>query len=127
MNEIVIKKIHSEIQRLRHLVNFVGHADLSHFRHGSSSDTRSKLFVKIQCYSGVPQGCHLGPLFFITNMSDEFNIFQNVWALGFADGLKLSINVKNADDCQLFQSDLIYRSFKRVVPSKQIQPERGEM
>jgi hypothetical protein len=39
-------------------------------------------------------------------MTDLFNIFQNVRALGFADDLKLFMSVKNTDDCQLFQSDL---------------------
>jgi hypothetical protein len=45
----------------------------------------------IYCHSGVPQGNHLGHLFFINNVDEVFRIFQHASALSHADDLKLFI------------------------------------
>jgi hypothetical protein len=54
----------------------------------------------IYCHSGVPQGSHLGPLFFIAD------IFENVMVLNYTDDLKLYMGVRSTDDCRFFQHDL---------------------
>jgi Reverse transcriptase (RNA-dependent DNA polymerase) len=64
------------------------------------------LSEEIQCHSGVPQGSHLGPLLFITDINEVFESFENVRALGFADDLKLIMKIRSPQDCQLFQNDL---------------------
>jgi hypothetical protein len=43
----------------------------------------------IYCHSGVSQECHLGPLFFIADINDVLDIFENVMVLVYADDLKL--------------------------------------
>jgi Reverse transcriptase (RNA-dependent DNA polymerase) len=58
------------------------------------------------CHSGVPQGSHLGPLFFIDDVDEVLRIFEHVSALGYADDLKLFMTINNIDDCVKFQSDL---------------------
>jgi hypothetical protein len=64
------------------------------------------LSESIQCHSGVPQGSHLGPIFFILDINAALDIFENVSVLGYADDLKLFITIKCVGDCQLFQRDL---------------------
>jgi hypothetical protein len=59
----------------------------------------------IYCYSGVSQGGHLGPLFFIPDINDVLDIFENVRVHVYADDLKLYMRV-STDDCRLFQQDL---------------------
>jgi hypothetical protein len=60
----------------------------------------------IYYHSGVPQGSHLGPLFFIADISDVLGLFENVGVLAYADDLKLYMRVSSIDDCRLFQQDL---------------------
>jgi hypothetical protein len=60
----------------------------------------------IQCHSGIPQGSHLGPIFFILDINEALDIFENVGGLGYADVLKLIMTIKCVGDCQLFQRDL---------------------
>jgi hypothetical protein len=57
----------------------------------------------IQCHSGVPQGSHLGPIYFILDINRALDLFENVSVLGYADDLKLFMTI---GDCQLFQKDL---------------------
>jgi hypothetical protein len=64
------------------------------------------LSESVYCHSGVPQGSHLGPLFFIDNVDSVFRIFEHVAALGYADDLKLFRRIDGVDDCLRFQSDL---------------------
>jgi Reverse transcriptase (RNA-dependent DNA polymerase) len=60
----------------------------------------------VYCYSGVPQGSYLGPLFFIDDVDEVFRIFEHFSALGYADDLKLFMAINNVEDCQRFQDDL---------------------
>jgi hypothetical protein len=59
-----------------------------------------------QCHSGVPQGSHLGPIFFILDINRALDLFENVSVLGYADDLNLFMTIKCIGDCQLFQRDL---------------------
>jgi hypothetical protein len=45
-------------------------------------------------------------LFFIADINDLLNIFENVRVLAYADGLKLYMRVSSTDDCRSFQQDL---------------------
>jgi hypothetical protein len=54
----------------------------------------------------VSQGRHIGPLFFINNVDEVFRMFQHVYALGYADDLKLFKTIESIDDCHRFQSGL---------------------
>jgi hypothetical protein len=49
-----------------------------------------------------------------SDINDIFTQFQNARALGFADDLKLFMNLKNTDDCEIFQKD-IDRMFSYVL------------
>jgi hypothetical protein len=48
----------------------------------------------------VPQGSHLGPLFFIADIKDVLVIFENVRVLPEA-----KMCVSSSDDCRLFQQE----------------------
>jgi hypothetical protein len=76
------------------------------------------LFVRIDSmsFSGVPQGSHLGTIFFILDINGALDIFEDVSVLGYADDLKLFMTIKCIGDCQLFQRDLD-RMYGRVVPN----------
>jgi hypothetical protein len=63
------------------------------------------LFKTVNCHSGVPQGSHLGPLFFIADINDMLDIFGIVRFLAYADDLKLYMRVSSTDDCRLFPQD----------------------
>jgi hypothetical protein len=69
------------------------------------------LSESIQCHSWVPQGSHLGPIFFILDINGALDIFENVNVLEYADDLQLFMTIKCIGDCQLFQMP-----FGRVVP-----------
>jgi hypothetical protein len=51
------------------------------------------LSESIQCHSGVPQGSHLGPIFFIMVINRALDLFENVSVLGYADDLKLFMTI----------------------------------
>jgi hypothetical protein len=53
----------------------------------------------VYCHSGVPQGSHLEPLFFIDDVDEVLHIFEHVSAMGFADDLKLYMTINNVEDC----------------------------
>jgi hypothetical protein len=60
----------------------------------------------IYCHSDVTQGKHLGLLFFIADINDVLDIFENVRVLTYADDLKLYMRVSSTDDFRFFQQDL---------------------
>jgi hypothetical protein len=64
------------------------------------------LSESIQCHSGVPQGSHLGPIFFILDINGALDLFENVSVLGYADDLNFFMTIKCIGDCQLFQRAL---------------------
>jgi hypothetical protein len=65
------------------------------------------LFESIQCHTGVLQGSHLGPIYFILLINGALDIFENVSVLlGYADDLKLFTTIKCIGDFQLFQRNL---------------------
>jgi hypothetical protein len=59
------------------------------------------LSESIQCHSGVSQGSHLEPIFFILDINGALDIFENVSVLRYADDLKFFM-IKCVGDCQLF-------------------------
>jgi hypothetical protein len=56
----------------------------------------------IYCHSGVSHSIHVGPLFFIADINDVLDIFENVRILAYADDLKLYMRVSSTDDCRVF-------------------------
>lgn len=60
----------------------------------------------IQVPSGVPQGSHLGPLFFNLFINDLGSHFKYSQFLLFADDLKLFMKISSPQDCWKLQSDL---------------------
>jgi Reverse transcriptase (RNA-dependent DNA polymerase) len=56
----------------------------------------------IYCHSGVSQSSHVGPLFFIADINDMLDIFENVRVFAYADDLKLYMRVSSTDDCRVF-------------------------
>lgn len=56
--------------------------------------------------SGVPQGSHLGPLFYNAYIFDIANCFAQANHLLYADDKKIFMRVRSVADCELLQSDL---------------------
>ena len=56
--------------------------------------------------SGVPQGSHLGPLFFVLLMNNLPLYIKNAFVLIYADDVKLFLPVKSVADCEKLQCDL---------------------
>lgn len=55
--------------------------------------------------SGVPQGSHLGPLFFVLFINDLCSSIQSNFKL-FADDLKLYNTIKSSNDTEILQRDI---------------------
>jgi hypothetical protein len=62
---------------------------------------KNYLSESIQCHFGIPQGNHLGPIFFILDINGASDLFENVSVLGYADNLKLfmTINASGTASC----------------------------
>ena len=58
----------------------------------------------IKCTSGVPQGSHLGPLFFLVFINDSK--FKSVRVWQYADDMKIALKIKDINDCFKIQCDL---------------------
>lgn len=56
--------------------------------------------------SGVPQGSHLGPLFFIIYLNNMSSCFRYTQFLVYADDLKIFLRINSVEDCIRFQEDL---------------------
>ena len=56
--------------------------------------------------SGVPQGSHLGPLFFIIYINNIKECFSNTKFLLYADDLKIFRKIDHINDCHRLQEDL---------------------
>ncbi|CAH0405112.1 unnamed protein product [Chilo suppressalis] len=56
--------------------------------------------------SGVPQGSHLGPIFFLIFINDLVNVVQHSECLLFADDLKVYKTIENFNESILLQQDL---------------------
>lgn len=60
----------------------------------------------IEVHSGVPQGSHLGPIFFDTFINDIPSLFLSSESLLYADDLKIMKIIANSQDCNDLQFDL---------------------
>lgn len=60
----------------------------------------------VNCTSGVPQGSHLGPLFFLVFINDIVSRFKFARVWQYADDMKIALKIKNINDCIHLQSDL---------------------
>lgn len=56
--------------------------------------------------TGVPQGSHLGPLFYNVYLHDIYDCFNHSKHLMYADDKKIFVKIRNINDCLLLQDDL---------------------
>ena len=64
--------------------------------------------------TGVPQGSHLGPLFYNTYIYDITKSIEHAQCLLYADDKKVFLKTNNINDCGVLQSDLdhLYQYYK---------------
>lgn len=64
-------------------------------------------FKSFECKipSGVPQGSHLGPLFFLVFINDVGKVLKSKYQI-FADDLKIYREIKSPEDIEILQSDI---------------------
>lgn len=97
------------LQKLRHLGI---HGDLLRWTESYLS-RRSQAVVLggyrsdyITIPSGVPQGSHLGPLFYNAYIFDIADVFSHANHLLYADDKKVFLRVRSVADCELLEHDL---------------------
>ncbi|RVE41474.1 hypothetical protein evm_013878 [Chilo suppressalis] len=97
---------------VRKLENIGIHGDLLRWLQSYLENRTQAVTVKgfkssfIPITSGVPQGSHLGPLFFNIFINDVSQCFQNSKFLLFADDTKIFSIIKSVEDCVRLQEDL---------------------
>lgn len=89
--------IHGDL--LRWVVSYLSNRSQAVVLGGYRSD-----FITIP--SGVPQGSHLGPLFYNAYIYDISNCINNAKHLLYADDKKVFMRVSSFSDCELIQMDL---------------------
>jgi hypothetical protein len=67
---------------------------------------RCPMIFKIGSYLICLRVAILVHCFFKADTNDVLDIFENVWALAYADDLKLYMRVSSTDDWRLFQQNL---------------------
>lgn len=69
-------------------------------------EIKGEVSKQILATSGVPQGSHLGPWFFIIFINGLSNIIKNSKILMYADDLKIFRTIENLNDAHLLQDDI---------------------
>ena len=71
------------------------------------TESESKLHSKwVDVISGIPQGSVLGPLLFVTYISDLPEKAKKSEIFLFADDMKIFKAIDSTDDCKLLQDDI---------------------
>ena len=94
-----LKRVGVDGMLLKWIDSYLYNRKFSVFINGVSSNT-------IPITSGVPQGSHLGPLFFVIYLNDIANCFKYSKFILYADDLKIFRQIKSSEDCDLIQDDL---------------------
>lgn len=99
-NDVLLKKL-AGVGFTPHLLNFFASYMRDRQQYVEYAGHRSEPYFT---WSGVSQGSNLGPLQFIIMMNDLPKVVRDANCLMFADDLKLSLAVKEYDDCGRLQN-----------------------
>lgn len=97
LNKLNVLGIHGDL--LRWVTSYLANRSQAVVLGGFTSE-----FISIP--SGVPQGSHLGPLFYNAYIYDIYKCFDHAYHLLYADDKKIYMKIQSSDDCDLLQSDL---------------------